>query len=106
MYKKFLLATCVISAMGVFSLFAEEDSTVKPNGCTACACFASEEETTTNSCVLCKCDGSEEEIKTSLSSEEEITTRAVCCGACGGDHKNSEEIEESMTETEPKKAMV
>jgi len=77
MKKKLLVASLMVSVMGLSSLFAEDKKDTKVESLAACGCPHAEGE------VKDSVPAEEEEVKVSVTVEEEdVTIKAVSCGEC------------------------
>jgi hypothetical protein len=88
--KKVLLASLMVSVMGLSSLFAEDKKETKVESLAACGCPHPEGE------VKRPVPVDEEEVNVSVATpEEDVTIKAVSCSECDkGDKLADEEAEE------------
>ena len=89
MKKKLLLASLMVSVMGLSSLFAEDKEETKVESLAACGCASTKG-------VVERPAPEPEEEKVNVSVEEDVTVKAVSCGDCdrGGKLADEEETEE------------
>ena len=91
MKKKLLLASLMVSVMGLSSLFAEDKEETKVESLAACGCAS-----TKGVVERPAPEPEEEKVNVSVSVEEDVTVKAVSCGDCdrGGKLADEEETEE------------